>query len=309
MLDLRPLRHFINIVDLGSLSRAAEFAGIAQPALSHQVAALEAELGVRLLHRTPQGTTPTEAGRTLYRYARALLRQLDETRRAVRDADGTLSGQVSIGLSVTTAEILCVPLLAALRQAHPAVRPEITALPNRLVRELLVNGRLDIALLFDQPTVKGITAERLAAEEQYFIVAPAAARAAAMTPVPFAELGRHDLILPCRPHGIRVALETILLREGIGYTVAVEIDSPPSLLEAVGSGLGASVMPWAAVHRHAASGRLSVHPFEGGLSREVMLCSSDAAPPSDAADACRRLIQDVIRELVAGGAWRGLRLL
>jgi LysR family nitrogen assimilation transcriptional regulator len=129
MLHLRPLRYFIAIIDLGSLSRAAEQVGIAQPALSQAIAALENDFRVKLLHRTPQGTTPTEAGRVLYRHARTMLKMLDLTRQAVRSNAGASSGDASLGLSITTVEILGAPLLKALRQELPGLCPEVVLYP------------------------------------------------------------------------------------------------------------------------------------------------------------------------------------
>ena len=189
MLDLRPLRHFTAIVEVGSLSRAAAHIGIAQPALSHQVAALEAEFGVKLLHRGPRGVTPTDAGRTLYRHAQVLLRQLDQARRAVSAGDG-VSGTVSVGLSVTTAEILSLPLLRKLQAEHPGICLELVALPRRLLGEMLFNGRLDIALLFDQPPVKMLTTEPVATEEIFFVSRQSGAKKASRE-VCLSEVARH----------------------------------------------------------------------------------------------------------------------
>ncbi len=76
-MDLRAMRYFIAIVDQGSLTRAAEVVCVAQPALSQQLATLEKELGVPLVHRGAKGVKPTEAGRTLYRHARNILRQVE----------------------------------------------------------------------------------------------------------------------------------------------------------------------------------------------------------------------------------------
>jgi DNA-binding transcriptional LysR family regulator len=75
-MELRQLRYFVRIVDLGSLSKAAADLFVAQPALSKQIAALEAELKATLLVRSPRGVTPTEAGQAFYRQAQSVLRQL-----------------------------------------------------------------------------------------------------------------------------------------------------------------------------------------------------------------------------------------
>jgi len=80
MIQLRHLRYFVGIVDAGSLSRAATTLYVAQPALSQQMAELEQELGLPLLHRSARGVRPTPAGEVLYREAQAILRHMESCR-------------------------------------------------------------------------------------------------------------------------------------------------------------------------------------------------------------------------------------
>lgn len=92
-MNFRRLKYFVKIVDIGSLTRAAEVLHIAQPALSQQVATLEGELDQQLLIRTKRGVTPTEAGKVLYTHARTILRQCEQAQLAVNNVGQTLTGQ------------------------------------------------------------------------------------------------------------------------------------------------------------------------------------------------------------------------
>ena len=311
MLDLRPLRHFISVVELGSVSRAASHIGIAQPALSHQMTAMEKELGVKLLYRDQRGTRPTEAGRALYRHAQVLLRQLDDARRAVRLNTDDISGTVSVGLSVTTAEILSLPLLLQVGESHPSIRLQLIALPRRLLGEMLANGRLDIALLFDQGFTKGLTVRPLAIEEVFFVRARIGGEAdvPAHKAVELAEVAAFPLLMPCRPHAARMLLETTLTQAGYDFNVVAEIDSVPSMVEAAEAGFGATVLPWSAVYREAAQGRLSVQSFAPPITREISLCRSDTVPLSAAVSTTWNAIEATVTDLVATGRWKGLTLL
>lgn len=94
-MNLRRLKYFVKIVDIGSLTQAAEVLHIAQPALSQQVATLEGELDQQLLIRSRRGVTPTPAGKILYIHAQTILRQCEQAQRAVHNAGQSLSGQVS----------------------------------------------------------------------------------------------------------------------------------------------------------------------------------------------------------------------
>jgi LysR family transcriptional regulator, nitrogen assimilation regulatory protein len=79
-MNLRRLKYFVKIVDIGSLTQAADLLHIAQPALSQQLATLEGEVRQQLLVRTKRGVTPTEAGKVLYRHAQLILRQCEQAR-------------------------------------------------------------------------------------------------------------------------------------------------------------------------------------------------------------------------------------
>ena len=90
-MNFRRLKYFVKIVDIGSLTQAAEVLHIAQPALSQQVATLEGELNQQLLIRTKRGVTPTDAGKILYTHARAILRQCEQAQLAVHNVGKALS--------------------------------------------------------------------------------------------------------------------------------------------------------------------------------------------------------------------------
>jgi LysR family nitrogen assimilation transcriptional regulator len=122
MMELRRLAYFIKVVDLGSMTRAASQLGVAQSALSNHIAALEVEFRTAILVRGATGVTPTEAGRTLYRHAHAILRRLEDAHRDLRGERAGISGVVTIGMSITTAELLAFPLLRAAHAELPEVQ-------------------------------------------------------------------------------------------------------------------------------------------------------------------------------------------
>lgn len=119
-MELRQLRYFARIVETGSMGRAALDLNIGVSALSQQIARLENELAIRLLQRTSRGVTPTSAGLAFYSQAQLALRHADDAILAAREA--RLSGHVSVGMAPSTASVLGVPFINAMRESYPDVR-------------------------------------------------------------------------------------------------------------------------------------------------------------------------------------------
>src|SRR3546814_21011424 len=96
------------------MGKAARRLNVVTSALSQQISRLESELSTRLLQRTSTGAVPTDAGLAFFRRAQLALRHIDEAARAARQA--RLSGYVSVGLAPTTAEVIGLPPITAIRR-------------------------------------------------------------------------------------------------------------------------------------------------------------------------------------------------
>ena len=115
-MELRQLRYFVRVVELGSMGRAALDLGVVTSALSQQISRLESELSTRLLQRTSTGVVPTDAGLAFWRQAQLALRHADDAVRAAQLA--RLSGHVSVGLPSSTSAVLALPFMAAMRERY-----------------------------------------------------------------------------------------------------------------------------------------------------------------------------------------------
>src|SRR3954447_4925799 len=170
-MNLRRLQYFVKIVDIGSLTQAADILHVAQPALSQQLATLEGEVKQQLLLRTKRGVTPTEAGKVLYRHAQLILRQCDQAKVDMKAAGQGLLGAVSVGLAPGTAAAkLALPLLRTVRARHPGVLLYLNETYGNTLSELVMNGRMDLAVLYGgQSVVNGLSFMPLL-KEQLFLV-------------------------------------------------------------------------------------------------------------------------------------------
>ena len=307
-MELRQLRYFVRVVELGSMSRAALDLNLVQSALSQQISRLEGELSARLLQRTRKGVTPTEAGLAFFREAQLALRHAEQAGRAARQA--RLSGTVSVGLAPTTAAVLGLPLMHAMRQRYPDVRLHMVESLSGHLTQMLNARRLDLAVLFETDAARRWSVTPLLEEKLYLIRSRTGLPPTAAGSVPMADLRSLPLILPTGPHGLRSTLDAAFVRAGIRPVLAVEIDSLALLMDAVDAGLGATVQPWAVVGRYPdADTRFHLAELADPLARRPnVLCSLSDDELSPAALAARVVLADCARERVSSGRWIGAQL-
>ena len=322
-MELRQLRYLVRVIELGSISRAALDLELVQSALSQQISRLESELSTRLLQRSSKGVTPTEAGLAFFREAQLVLRHAEQ---AVRSAqESRLSGGVSVGMAPTTASVLGLPLLRAMRERYPDVRLHVVESLSGHLTAMLNARQLDLAILFDSQagrrwSVMPLLEEKLFLIESRHAEAVTEASQSAMKSMKavkspqrmsVAQLAGLPLILPTGSHGLRSTLESAFARAKCKPNVVAEIDSLAMLMDAVDSGLGCTVQPWAAVGRYAdAAQRFKLTEISDTLARRATaLCSLSDDELSPAGLAARVVLADCAREAVRSGRWVGARLI
>src|SRR3990167_8563808 len=111
-MNLKQLRYFVRIAECGSLSKAADALGVAQPALSQQLRALEVELGADLVIRHSRGIAPNDLGTMLLSHFGTIINEIDRTPTLVQDMTRNPTGEVRLGVTTTAARALTAPLVA-----------------------------------------------------------------------------------------------------------------------------------------------------------------------------------------------------
>jgi len=301
-MELRQLRYFVRIVDLGSLSKAAADLFVAQPALSKQIAALEAELKAALLVRSPRGVTATEAGQAFYRQAQSVLRQLGRIPDEVRSAQDAPAGVIAVGMPFSASNILAPALAAAVAERLPGVRLAITQQGSGELEGLLAGGRLDLSLLYERarPSPQ-IERRALLSEDLYLVTAGGAPEDA-----PLAEVARQRLILPGPRNSTRQVVERAFAKAGLALELAAEIDVPWTSKAMAAAGLGATVLSRSALYPEAAeAGLVARRIVRPTLTRRLELCTSRGETPGRAAALVLEMLEQVAHELIRRGTWRG----
>jgi LysR family nitrogen assimilation transcriptional regulator len=305
-MDIRQLRTFVHVAELGSFSKAADRLHIAQPALSRQIRMLEAELKAELLVRHGRGVTLTGAGAVLLDRAAGILRQIEQARADVAAEAGDVAGQVSFGMPPSVGFVLAGPLAEDFRRTCPKVKLKIVEGVGAFVHEWMLGGRLDVGVLYQPGPSRHLETTPLWHEDLYLFAA-AGAGLDPSRPVPLASLSHHPLILPSPGHGLRGLLERHAARHEIELHVEIEADATRIQKDLAARGLGYSVLPFASVAAEVRDGLLSAAPITApAIPRRVVLAYPADRPVSRAARLLGERLISVVRGMLADNAWPGM---
>lgn len=306
-MNLKQLHYFVNIVEAQNMTRAAEGLHIAQPALSQQITLLESELGIKLLNRSTRGIQTTEQGDLLYRHAKTILRQVDNTRILLSKKDGDVTGNVSVGMPSSTAKLLALGLMRRVKERYPSIVLEIVDVPSADLTSLVRLGRVDFSLVPDPQMPKDMTFARLFREELYLMTYPGVIAAAKA--VSFKKIAELPLILPSAPNTLRARLQHTFLKSNLSFNLFGEASTSAILIPAVRAGLAATILPYSAAHEEIMHRKIDMHAIEGGFARDVYLCTSNTLPVSPATTTVITQCREVLQDLVSTGTWKGCQLL
>jgi len=310
-MDMRQLRYYVQIVESGSLSKAARQLFIAQPALSQQMARLEGEVGKPLLIRSTKGVMPTENGEALYHHAKYMLRQLEEAVYVARQDYSNVKGRVTLGLAPTTVAVLGLPLLKHLRERHPGIVLSIVSLHSGYLEGVAQAGQLDVAVIFRPNAASEMRFEPLL-EEELFLILPAdsAFVGPSKRELTLGEIAQVPLVLPRPGHGLRRRIDLEFERAQVMTDQPVaEIDSLQLVMQYVADGGGATIQPMSAMLVAEASTPWRCIPISGTrIVRTNYLYALPVEKLSPSASIVRAEVKHLARHLVEAGSWRGVTL-
>jgi LysR family transcriptional regulator, nitrogen assimilation regulatory protein len=304
-MDLRQLRYFVGAVQAGSLTRAASQLHVAQSALSHHLASLEAELDTQLVIRGRKGIVLTEAGTVLYRHAEAILRHLESAKQATKNTLNLPSGHVSVGFPTVLAPLLSYELFTRVRAVYPQILLHVGEANSAILRERLVNGRHDIAVLYADQRERGLAVEQLAFEELFYVTADPDP-----SPIRIADAAQRPLLMPGPGSTCRRVAEEAFKKHELTVTSIGEIYTLSGLYNAIASGIGNAILSWAAAQNSGQRKALNCRRVaDAKLVRPVALCFSDVGHRSPAVEAVADTLKSLVRELIESGTWQGVSLI
>ena len=146
-MDTQALSAFMEVADTASFSKAAERLFLSQPAVSKRIATLEDQLGVSLFDRVGRQISLTDAGRALLPYARRVLHEIEDGRRALSKLNERVEGRLSIGTSHHIGLHRLPPVLRAYTLAYPEVDLDIQFMDSEVACEAVIAGKLELGIV------------------------------------------------------------------------------------------------------------------------------------------------------------------
>ncbi len=244
-METRHLRYFLAVVDHGSVSRAADWLGIAQPALSTALARMEKDLGVRLFERSRRGAQPTAAALAILDDVRTSVERIDAAARRAQEIGRGSAGQLTIGL-VSSALFDTLPrALRELRRRAPGVRVILREMSNAEQAEALRTGAIDLGLMHTPVAVGGRMRERPLLRDRLVAAIPDELAPGPDGKVSLAQIAEAGLVmypqaqLPAFYAGILDAMR----KAGHEAHVAQEANRTLTVLACVAGGCGVALLP------------------------------------------------------------------
>ncbi len=305
-MEIRQLKYFIRVIELGSMGKAAVDMGVVTSTLSQQISRLEGELSARLLKRTSTGVTPTEAGLAFFRHAQLALRHAEEAVRAAQQA--RLSGQVSIGMAPSTASILAVPFMRALQERYPDIHLRLVESLSGNLASLLNSRQLDMAILFETKPGQRFSTMPLLDEDLFLIGSAELPSMPVAKKVRLAQLGNVPLVMPSGMHGLRAIVMNAFANVRCEPNIVADIDGLAILMDMVSSGFAATIQASAAT-TGLTPGTVKLIPIiDTRCRRHNILASVPEAELSPAALAAKLVLRQVTHNLVTQSQWLGASL-
>jgi DNA-binding transcriptional LysR family regulator len=253
-MELRHLKGFLAVARHGHFTRAAGELGLAQPALSQQIAQLEEELGVAVFERSRRGARLTAAGQSLVPRAERIFLEVDEARREAGQYASLGHGRVVIGTISSIAVLRLPALLARFRARHPGVEVEVREGYVGRLLELLGSGALDLAVVHTGSLRTGRIAPLAgrggaqitwvtAYSEEVVLIVGRRHRLAQAREARWADLSDEAFVMFHEGSMLRSLVGAAAAVAGFSARIALEVDESATVRSFVAAGLGVSVLP------------------------------------------------------------------
>jgi DNA-binding transcriptional LysR family regulator len=291
-MHVETLKTFCDVVETGSVSRAARLNLVTQSAVSQQLRALERRYGRTLLDRAPRiGARPTEAGRLLYGEVKAVLERLAAVEQRLREGSQVIAGSVGVATVYSVGLHSLPPVMKASLRAYPRVRVRLEYRRTDQVYAACLDGEVDLGIVALPSRRPALEVVPLRKEEMVIVLPPdhSLARRRGLT---VSALDGQPFIAFDRDIPTRRLVDRVLRQRGAAVAVAMELDNIETIKRSVEAGLGLSILPAPALASEVRARTLVVrHPADGKIERAVAVIHRRARELSPQARAFLDLVK------------------
>jgi len=242
-MDLANLNAFIAIAETGSFSGAGERLHLTQPAISKRIAGLEQQLNVRLFDRLGREVNLTEAGRALLPRAYQILNVLDDTRRALTNLTGEVTGRLTLATSHHIGLHRLPTVLRTFTRLYPAVALDIQFLDSEVAYEEILHGRAELAVITLAPEPHSLVRSVGVWEDLLDFVAAPEHPLALQPAVSLADIARHPAVFPGGNTFTHHIVQKLFEAAGLTPNIAMSTNYLETIKMMVSIGLAWSVLP------------------------------------------------------------------
>jgi DNA-binding transcriptional LysR family regulator len=285
---LRALECLVALVDQGSVSGAAAALHLSQPAVSHQIAVLEKELGTSVAERLWRGVRITAAGRAAAEEARVALRAAERTVQVGQRVARAGAGRISIASSETMTTWLLLPVLRQWRSRRPHVHLELSEFTNAdAMLELIEGGRTDVTF-GPRPTRATGAHIEVFGRQEIVVVAASGHPFAELSSVPFQELAGEPFVHYDPENALAVWIDQLAARYEIALNPVLRTRSPRTAAQLAGAGMGVTIVPVSALPPRPAGTVRRLRPDTTVEVAAIVAAPSDVLVRQFVADVRRR---------------------
>lgn len=291
-MEFKQMQYFLRLAEEGNVTRAARQLNIVQPALSMQIAKLEAEFGQKLFDRSAYGVTTTSAGETLARLTAPILRDVEIAMQEMARLEGRVSGRVTVGLITSVAQSTLATSSATVIARYPEVDLCTYDSYSEALTDWVMSGQLDLAIINVPSKRLPFTSHHILDEEMVLacrhdspLVIPAKLN--------FEDLSRFELVTPSKRNGLRIILENCANAAGVKLKPRLELDTMSAICDVVATTDLVTILPTITLYWALAAGQVRAYRF---ASHNVTRSVAWIHHPRRAVSAVERAVVQIIRD-------------
>jgi len=304
-MNLRSLRYFLKVAELGSITRAAVALHITQPSLTQHLRHLEDHFGLALFMRHGRGVILTEAGRTLKFKAEILIDQIDGLQSELETSEARPHGTLSIGMPISWSELVTYPVIERFRREFPEVHIKLSVNASEALADAMNGNALQLAVLVETDDHENFWFDPLV-EDDLFLLGPAGSGLNKLGAISLKEVASYPMILPLNLTVVMRRIDRKLVASGGALNTIMETPST-NIPPLVARGIGYTILSACALPAAGSDAAFEAIPITDA-SMIWSIATPKNRPKTAAVAAYERFLKDQVQEAVSSGRWRTAKL-